>query len=154
MQHSESRISWVRNLLISIGAFWLSREPLVLFAWLFGHMTNRITYGDTVGSALGMGVMTGMGRAVCAGFGAAIVTLSAIGMRPQRWAWIVALLYVVAARPHYHWSRTPTGWDRLSQTADVLWPAVVCVGVAAIIARMRQGRSMTSSESGNSSLLA
>lgn len=151
MQHNESRMSWARNLLISIGAFWLSRQPVVLFAWLFGQVTNRITYGYSVGSALGMGVMTGMGRAVCAGFGAAIVTLSAIGVKPQRWAWVVALLYVFAARPHYHWARTPTGWDRLSQGADVLWPAVVCVAVAAIIGRLRHGHSMTSSESGNSS---
>ena len=140
-------MSWVRNLLISIGAFWLSHELVALFAWLFAQATNGISYyGDSVISAVAMGVMNGMGRAVCAAFGAAIVTALATGAKPERWAWIVALLYVVAARPHYHSIGTPTSWDRWSQSADLLWPAIVCISVATLISRRRSSRLTTRNE--------
>lgn len=126
-------MAWSRNLLISIGAFWISRQPVVLFAWLVGKVNTGIMYGDSFVAALGLGVMNGMGRAICAGLGAAVVAFWATGRRPHRWALVVALLYAVAARPHYHYVRPTTNWDRISQTADVLWPAVVCLLVAAVI---------------------
>jgi hypothetical protein len=89
------------------------------------------------------GVMSGMGRAVSAAFGAALVTFSITGQKPQRWALVVALLYFLAARPHYHWVDTPTNLGRLSQSADLLWPSVVCLSVPAMIGSMRGRHSMT-----------
>jgi hypothetical protein len=112
-------------------------------AWLFGKANSGIIYGDSFVSAIALGAMSGMGRAVGAGLGATIVTFSATGLKPQRWAFVVALLYVVAAQPRYHWVRTPTNWDRLSQSVDVLWPAVVCLSVAAIIGWLRRGHFIT-----------
>ncbi len=128
--------SWVRNLLISIGAYWLSYQPIGLVAWLTGKVTGGIIYGDSVFSAVAMGTMESMGRAVCAALGGAIIVLAANGAKPQRWAFVVALLYV-ASPPRYHWLRPPTAWDRVYQGAYLLWPAVVCVVVATLIARLR-----------------
>src|ERR1700756_4601359 len=101
-------MSWARNLLISIGAFWISRQTVVLTSWLFGMATNGVIYHDVgVFSAIAIGAMDGMGRAVSAAFGAAIVTFFATGQKPHRWAVVVALLYVLAARPHYHFVTSP-----------------------------------------------
>lgn len=131
-------MSWVRNLLISVGAFWISRATVIPMAWLFGKLTDGMIYHASFPSAIAIGAMNGMGRAVSAAFGAAIVTFCATGKSPQRWALVVALLYVLAARPHYHWVGSPTNLDRLTQSADILWPAVACLSIAAMIGRMRR----------------
>jgi|GEM_PF-1148789 hypothetical protein len=132
-------MAWAKNLLISIGAYWLSSQLVGLVAWPFAKINSGIVYGGSIVSAIAMGMMTGMGRAVCAAFGAAIVTLLITGAKPQRWAWVVALLYVVASKPHIHWTRSPTSWDRWWQGADLLWPAILCLVVAAIIGKKRLG---------------
>ena len=133
-------MSWVRNLLISIGAFWLSRQLVVLMSLTVGRLADGVTYGDTIFSAILMGIMLSMGRAVCAALGGTIVTLGGIGSRPQRWAWVVALLYAVAARPRFGGNLTTT-WDRVSQVANILWPAFVCILTAFLIALLRRDSS-------------
>lgn len=129
-------VSWVRNLLITLGAFWLSLQVLVLFDWLFGRLNSGISYGDGVLDAIAMGLMTSMGRAMAAAFAAALVTLAAAGSKPERWAFIVAVLYLTRA-PTMHWHVPPRAWDRLWQSADVLWPALACAVVAIITVRLR-----------------
>jgi hypothetical protein len=131
-------LPWVRNLLITLGAFWLSLQALVLFAWLFGRLNSRAIYGDGVLDAIAMGVMTSMGRAMTAALAAAIVALSAAGPKPERWAFIVAALYVVDVPVRMHWHLPPTAWDRLWQSVDLLWPAFACVVVAIVTARLRR----------------
>lgn len=128
--------SWVRNLLVALGAFWLSLQVVVLFAWLFGRLNSEITYRDGVLDAIAMGMMTSMGRAVAAALAAGLVTLAAAGPKPERWAFIVAILYLTKA-PTQHWHVPPRAWDRLWQSADLLWPAFACAAVAVITARLR-----------------
>lgn len=128
--------SWVRNLLITLGAFWLSLQGMVLFVWLFGRLDSGIIYGDSVPDAIAMGMMTAMGRAVAAALAAAIVTLAVASQKPERWAFIVAILYAAKA-PTMHWQVPPRAWDRLEQSVDVLWPALACAVVAIITARLR-----------------
>ena len=131
-------MTWVRNLLISIGAYWISVQPVLLLAWLFAKAKPETLYGDSFVAAISLGVMNGMPRAICAGLGAAVVTFAATSKRPHRWASVVALLYVVVARPHYHYVRPATTWYRIAQIADVLWPAIMCLFVAAIIGWKRR----------------
>ncbi len=136
-------MSWFRNLLISIGAFWLSHQPVAFASWLFGKLNEHVIYGDSVAAAIAMGVMTGMGRAVCAAIGAFIVAFFANGEKPYRWGFVVAVLYLVAARPHVHWARTPTTWDRISQATDLLWPVIVCITTASMLGWLRRGKATT-----------
>jgi hypothetical protein len=86
--------------------------------------------------AIAMGVMDSMGRAIAAALAAATVTLSATSKKPYRWAFVVAILYIVKA-PTQHWHVSPTAWGRLWQTVNVLWPALACLVVAIIIAKLR-----------------
>ena len=141
-------MSWVRNLLISIGAYWLSDYPGVLMSWVFAKVSNGITYGDSVVAAIAMGIMESMGPAVCAAFGGTIVTLSATGAKPQRWALIVAMLYVIGSSPRFHWYRPPTTWDRIAQVTGLAWPAVACIAAATLIAHMRRNSPITTSNLG------
>jgi hypothetical protein len=128
---------WVRNLVITLGVFWLSLQIVVLFTWLFGRLSNGVIYGDGVLDAIAMGVMDSIGRAMAAALAAATVTLSATSQKPHRWAFVVAILYVVRA-PTQHWHVSPTAWDRLWQSVNVLWPALVCVVVGVITAKLRR----------------
>jgi hypothetical protein len=147
-------MSWVRNFLIAIGAFWLSHEPVALVAWPFMLANNGVIYGDSIISAIANGLVSGMGRAVCAGLGATVVTLSAAGEKPQRWASIVAVLYVFAARPHYHWTGSSTKWLLISQGVDVLWPAIVCLAVATIVGKKKLGHPNAGKSDGARSVLS
>ena len=66
--------------------------PAVAFAsWLFGKLNEHVIYGDSVAAAIAMGVMTGMGRAVCASIGA-FSCVFANGEKPYRWGFVVAVL--------------------------------------------------------------
>jgi len=123
--------SWVRNLLVTLGAFWLSLQVVVLFAWLFGRLNNRVIYGDGVLDAIAMGVMTSLGRDVAAALAAALVTLSAASQKPERWAFIVAILAGVRQeiRPVAHGLHTTrdddgavAGFDCLRRECDSFQP--------------------------------
>jgi hypothetical protein len=130
----------LRNVLISLGVFWLSLWIVVPLAWLFGKLNNGIIYGDSVLAAIGMGVMTSLGRAVAASVAGWIVTVTAAGRKPEHWAFIVAILYVVDAPVRYHWHLPPTGWDRLWLSVNFLFPAIVCIATAFITVRFRRAR--------------
>ena len=130
--------SWVRNLLISIGAFWLPRQLVVPASLLVGRLFSGLRYGETLFGAVSMGVVLSMGRALCAALGGTIVMLAAVSRKPQYWACVVALLYAVAAQPRFFpWHGQRPAWDRVFQVADILWPAVVCMIVAVSIAKSR-----------------
>jgi len=131
-------MSWVRNLLISFGAFWLSGWTILLFAWPIAKVTNGIIYGPGVLSAIAMGVMTSMDSAVAAALAAVLVMFAVPSRRPECWAVIVAMLYVVDSRQFGRWHLPPTARDRLWQATTILFPAVVCVTVAFVIAHLRR----------------
>ena len=135
-----SQSSWIRNLLITFGAFWLSLQLVVPMSLLVGKLTGGLVYGDSILAAIVMGMVASTKRAMCAAFGGAITTLIVPSAKPHRWAWIIALLYAIAARTRFHWHRPPTSWDRVSEVANALWPAIVCVATTTLIARLRRNR--------------
>ncbi|MBZ5613310.1 MAG: hypothetical protein LAO23_04810 [Acidobacteriia bacterium] len=139
-------MSWIRNLFITFGAFWLSSQAAVLFIWLFAGLNSGITYGDSLLAAVAMGVMTSMGMAVAAAVAAALIMFLVASTRPQWWAVVAALLYAMRGRGHYHSYLPPTTWDRWSQGADMLWPVIACVASALIIARFRGTRPQMPAE--------
>ncbi len=133
-------MSWVQNLLISIGAFWLSRQPVVLMSLTIGRLGSGASFGESVLSAIAFGLWTSVGRVACAILGAAIVSLSVSSARPQRWALVVAFLYAVFASPRGHYLLQPTTWDNIARAADLLWPSLFCIATAMLIARFRQNQ--------------
>ena len=67
----------VRNILVAFGAYYLSLWTAPLFSWPFDKLNVHFTYSGSLLSAVMMGVMTSMGRAVSATVAVAIVCVSA-----------------------------------------------------------------------------
>ena len=122
-----------QNFLISFGVFWLSLLPTSSFQRLNDGIRY---YGDSLYSGIAMGVMTSVGRTIAAIVAGALVTLVASGRKPERWALVVAALYVLHA-PRFHWEGPPTAFDRLWQCVNLLFPALACIVAAGVTARFR-----------------
>jgi len=129
-----------QKLLITLGAFWLSLQTVVLLAWIFGKLNTGVIYGDGVLDAIAMGIMTSMGRALAAAFGTVLVMRSVGSPKPERWAFIVAFLYVLgtAIRLLLHWHSPPRRWYLWSQGVDLFWPAIVSITAAAVTAHLQR----------------
>jgi uncharacterized membrane protein (DUF4010 family) len=135
-------MSGIRNVLISFGAFWIS----LWVAWVlqlpsYDKLINTVVRDETVLSAFVMGVMSSMGRTLAAVLAGILVTVVVSSRTPQFWALIVAVLYVVDAPVRHHWGYPATGWDRLWQRVDLLFPAVACIVAAILTAHLRAKRS-------------
>jgi hypothetical protein len=130
---------------MSIGAFWLSRQFIAPMSLLLDRLGHGLTYGDSIPAAIAMGIMDSNGRALCAALGAVIVMLSVPSARPHRWAYLVVLLYAVAAQPRFRWYTPPTTWDKVSEIANILWPALVCVVTAMLLLRSRRNSAVARS---------
>jgi hypothetical protein len=126
----------IRNALVCFGVFWFWRWTAGLLALLLGRLNDGIIYGDGVFAAIAMGVMSSMARTVAAALAGVIVTFVVAGRKPQLWSLVVAALTVVDAPVRYHWRSPATSWDLLWQSVSLLFPAVVCVAVAFITARV------------------
>ncbi len=152
IQHSNSsfimtkihRKNLSQNFLISFGVFWLSLLPVGFLAGVFQKLDDGIRYGDSLYSAIAMGVMTSLGQTVAAILAGVLVTLAVSSRKPERWALVVATLYVVDAPVSFHWGAPPMLFHRLWQSVTVLFPAVACVAAAAITARLRRSRGASS----------
>ena len=132
----------IRNFLLTFGAFWLSLWTVQLFAWLFGKLNDHFIYTDNVFSMGMMGVMTSTGRAVSAIIAAAIVSVTADSEKPERWAYLIAVLYVVDAPVRYgRWYVPPTVLDRFSRGVDRLFPAIACIIGATVIAHFQRKKT-------------
>jgi hypothetical protein len=127
----------VQNILISCGVFWLSAWMVVPLAWIFGKLNERIIYGDGVLDALAMGIMTSLGRSSAAALAGVIVSLAVAGRKPERWAFLVAVLYIVAVPARFHWNSPATQWDRLWQGINLVFPAIVCIASAFLTVKFR-----------------
>ncbi len=132
---------WVRNLLICVGAYWISHYPLVFVSLVFDRLGSGVAYTENVFTVIAMGALWSLGRSICAAFGAAIVTLAVEDSKPYRWAVVVAVMYVIFGRAKFHWGVKPTGWDRVYEVSNTLWPAVVCISVAFLCWRVMRRRS-------------
>ncbi len=131
----------LRNILICFGVFWLSAELIAPFASLFGRVTERIIFEDGLLGAIVLGIVLCLGRAFCAILAGSLVTLTVTGRNPERWAFILAALYVVVARARYHWHLPPTEMDRLTLGVDWVFPGLVCIAAAFLTARLMRGSS-------------
>ena len=126
-----------QNFLISCGVFWLSLLLVGRLARFFGWLNEGVIYGDSLFSGIAMGVMTSMGRTIAAIVAGTLVTLIVSSRKPERWALVVATLYVVGARVSFHWENPPTAFDRLWQCVNLLFPALACIVAAGVTARFR-----------------
>jgi hypothetical protein len=135
-------MSTVRNILISFGVFWLSLwAARVLQLHSYDGVINAVVRDETVLSAFVMGVMSSLGRTLAAILAGILVTVIIASRKSELWAFIVALLYVIDAPVRHHWGSPATGWDRLWQSVDLVFPAVACIAAAIITARLRGNRS-------------
>jgi len=134
-----SPMPWIRNLLISVGIFWLSLWLVVPLAWVFGKLNSRIIYGDSVLDAVAMGLMTSMGQTVAAALAGVAATLAIESPKPQRWSLVIAALYLTYAPWRSHWFLSPTWWDRIWQVVHIVAPAAFCIACAAITAHVTTG---------------
>jgi hypothetical protein len=121
-QHARDQLPTVRNILITCGAFWLSLWTVAPLVWLFSKLNDKVIYGDSVVEAVAMGAMTSMGPSFGAILAGLLVTFTADGRKPERWALAVATLYVIDAPVRHHWHLGPTPWDRIWQTAELVVP--------------------------------
>jgi hypothetical protein len=127
----------LRNVLITGGLFWLASWLAHPLNFLFGKLNSGIRYGDSIFSAVAMGVMLSLGWACAALWAGALLTIVAAGRKPERWSFLLAILYVVIARPHSSWVQGPTAWDYIFLGVKWFFPAVACLGGAFLTARLR-----------------
>lgn len=132
-------MSWVQKVLIAFGAFWLSLWAAPLVGWPLDKLTSRITYTDTLFNALALGVVNSLDRTLAAILGGVLVVVVIRGRKPEFWAFIVAVLYLLNA-PRPGWVSPATDWDRLWQTVSMVFPAIACIVAAFITARLRRGK--------------
>lgn len=130
-------MSRIQNVLTSFGAFWASLWIARLLGAAPDKLINAVIRDETVLSALAMGVLSSMGRSLAAALAGILVTLLIAGRKSWLWALIVAVLYVIDAPVRHHWGYPATGWDRLWQSVDLVFPAIACITAALIIARLR-----------------
>ena|SRR5438874_1917775 len=126
-----------QNFLISCGIFWLSLLLTGRLVRFFRWLNDGVIYGDSLYSGIAMGMSMSMGPTVAAILAGVLVTLAVSSRKPERWALVVAALYIVGAPWSFHWKAPPTAFDRLVQGAALLFPALACVVAAAITARLR-----------------
>jgi hypothetical protein len=139
-RRAQGQITMIRNLLVACGAFWISLWTVGLLGGLFGKLNNGIIYSDeNLLSAVAMGVMTSMGRTIASILAGAVVMVSADSQKPERWASIIALLYVIDAPVHYGpYHIAPTAWDHLTRGVDLVFPGIACLLAVALIAHLRR----------------
>ena len=106
--------------------------------WPFASLQNRVSFDETFLSGLALGVLNSMGRTLAAVLAGVLVTRMVDGRKRAFWALIVAVLYVVDAPVRYHWGYPATSWDRLWQTVGLLFPAVACMTVVAVLTRLHE----------------
>lgn len=136
-------VSWVRNALISCGAFLLSLWIAALLGWSLPRILNTLTLnGETMFSAIVMGAFDSKEWIVAGVIAIVLVTLAIPGRNSQWWGLLVAALYVIDFHTRVHWAVPPTAWDRLELRAERLFPAVACVVAVFVTAYVRWKRQM------------
>ena len=130
-------MSWVRKALIAFGVFWVSLWVMPLIDWPLSKLQSRIGFTNTIFDAFALGIMNSLPRAITAVLAAVLLVLAVNGRKSELWALILAGLYLLFA-PRIHWVIPATGWDRLWQDVDLLFPPIACTVAAFITARLRK----------------
>jgi hypothetical protein len=130
-------MSTIRNFLICVGLLLLSGWLAILF-FPISHLTDGISHDENVIGAIATGFLDSLPQLFATAIAGVCITLTAIGRKPERWAFIIAILYVASHLATSRWSVPPTGWwMRTYQWAALLSPAIACVAVAIITGRFR-----------------
>ncbi len=130
----------VRNLLIGIGAYYLSwflANPLAIG---IRKLTNGITYsGDFEGGIL-LPLVIHLPEALIAFVVGVSVVRLVESDRPLLWAIVPTFLYALAARHFVHWAHPPTLIERVGAIIGALFPAIACMVAATFATRRRVSR--------------
>ena len=128
----------LRNFLIAVGLYYLSTWLAIPLSMVF---PNAHVYGESPLDAIVLGAELGMGRAVAAACAGILVMLLVTGRKSERWAFVVAALYLILIR-HSRSSGQLGAWDRMVFDVDIVFPAVLCVAAAYIVAHLQKKRTV------------
>lgn len=128
----------VRNLLICVGIYYLSRWVALPLAFAFGKLTQgRIYHGDFQSDFVAPLILH-LHIALIAALVGALVIWLVDSSRPLLWSMFLALLYVVFGFFGYHWAHTPTLGDRVFEIVGAVFPGVTCLIGGIIASRLRR----------------
>lgn len=126
-----------RNLLVGVGAYYLSWFVANPLAIGFGMLTKGITYRGVFEADILLPIVINLPFALIA----VVVGVSVVWLveseRPLSWALVPTFLYTLAVFHVGHWAQPPTLIDRVGQIIGGLFPAAACM-VAAIFAARRR----------------
>lgn len=126
-----------RNLLVCVGAYYLSWFVANPLAIGFGMLTKGITYRGVFEADVLLPIVINLPFALIAVVvGVSVVWLVESG-RPMSWAMVPTFLYTLAVFHVGHWAHPPTVIDRMGQIIGGLFPAAACM-VAAIFATRKR----------------
>jgi len=126
-----------RNILIGVGAYYLSGWLGLPVALGFGKLTQGITYAGNFNGYVVMPLVSHFPSALVAGAAGYVVAWLVDSDHPIWWSVLPALLYAVLGFLGYHWARPPMTLDRVAQTVGALFPALTCVAGAIVASRSR-----------------
>jgi hypothetical protein len=144
----------VRNLLIGVGAYYLSWWVGAPLAIGFGKLTHFIGiryYGDFAGGVV-MPIVLALPYAFVAAVVGASVAWIVESERPFGWTLVPTFLYALGVIHSSHWVQPPTTFDRVGDAIRMLLPAVACI-LAGLVASKRRAASRISRPSPNESLI-
>lgn len=117
----------LRNFLLAVGVYWLSTWIAIPLSIAF---PNAHVYGESPLKAVLFGMELEMGRAVAAACAGVIVALLAAGNKPEWWALVVAVLYLI--RPA-RFTGQLAPWYRIVRSTTLIFPALLCLAAAFIV---------------------
>ena len=141
MKHVLSTIT-VRNLLVGVGAYYLSWWVSGPLAIGFGRVTHAMGihyYGDFAGGVV-MPIVLALPYALVAAFVGASVAWIVESDRPIGWTLVPTFLYSLGLFHPANWARPPDPFERVGDAIRTLLPAVACI-VAGIVAAKRRAAS-------------
>ena len=133
-------VKTARNVLICVGAYYISKWLALPLAFVWGKLTTGAIYrGDFAGVIL-LPLVEHVPIALVAGAVGVVVVWLVETNRPLRWLFFPALLYAFFGLLGYHWSRPPLFLDRVSQAIGALFPALTCLISGVVALRQRTSK--------------
>jgi hypothetical protein len=128
-----------RNLLITLGAYYLCRWLDLPLGFGYAKLTNGIIYRGEFAGAVILPLVEEVPVALFALAAGVSIAWLVESKRPIRWAIIPAALYAFLTYRGYHWHLPPSLGDRVGQIIAAIFPAVCCLGGAAAYSRRIPG---------------
>jgi hypothetical protein len=129
----------IRNLLVGVGAYYLSWWVGGPLAIGFGKLTHFIGvryYGDFAGGIV-MPIVVALPYAFVAAVVGASVAWIVESDRPFAWTLVPTFLYALGVFRPSHWAQPPNSFDRVGDAIRMLLPAFSCF-LAGIVASKRR----------------